>query len=181
MLLKGKRDLKEIIRKNSLRRRFEATLEDKERDLEITRESYAKIQQKKTMLEEEKLRAERKIDIIAQDFEEREREYRKEAGVLLERMNMLNEGIGQLKEENRKVNNDLKVQEEDNRKYNREIKILGEKNDELAILLDESQREKERLKNNMMELLEQNKEIKKKEEEIMKHKIKEQEYLSQVF
>jgi len=163
-----------------LRRRFESALEDKERDLEITRESYAKIQQKKTMLEEDKLRIERKIDIMTQSFEEKEREYRREAGVLLERVNRLNEVVAQLQEENEKVSNGLKTQEEENRKCKEEIKSLDEKNQELIVLLDESQREKERMKNNMRDLLEQNKEIQKKEEEIMKQKIKEQEYLSQV-
>ena len=118
---------------------------------------------------------------MAQNFEEKERKYRGENGILQDKVDRLTAGIEELKEENRKMHNGLKSHKEENNIMKDDIKTLQERSKELMVLLDESQKEKEKVKSHIRELLEQNKEIQKKEEEIMKQKIKEQEYLSQVF
>ena len=79
------------------------------------------------------------------------------------------------------MSKDVKDLEAQIKRLEDEGQSLEGDNQQLIFMLEESRREKERIKDNMKEYLDQSREIQRKEEDILRYRINEQEHLARVF
>ncbi len=163
-----------------MKKRYETEQDERQKEINIQREELEKLREEREILTEEKTRIERKFDLMTNNMGEREKEHNSQVGGLFEQVNSLTEEKNKLDKDNRYMKIEIKTLEEDIRRQKDEIRILHNHNIEIKNSLEESHRERDKMKERVREILEHNREYQKKDEELMKLRINEQGYLAKI-
>ena len=164
----------------SINEKYRDQLRSSENRLEANKEELERARIAKEVLEEERVKLERKIEKLNDSAEVREREFNTELKSLFELMKMKTEENDRLEKEVKKLYKNLRDLEGQTGVFQDVNQELEAKNMEYKHLYEESCQEKEKIKHNLREYLDQSNDIQKKEEEILHFRIREQEHLAKV-